>query len=279
MRTRLPSVVVIQERHIKYGERFKIVKVNNRRRREYVSKFLSAKKFTFRFKSKQVVIGRKTKELRYKGSPLAISRLLLLDGFKDPFPHFGQNSKTCESIGSEKREADSATSPTALNPPLSFFNLSDRRPTTTTSKRDSAEISVGSASTPNIAICPQVDLSCLPQRLSDFHLLFGSDTADSDEDSDAGEDELIMVEVDDTILSSQNNTDKKQQNAMNNTIKKIEKDVKHIAASLRDAMEAAAQKLQSHFLQLLLSPQPQHNRPSTTNISLNLATSRISEIR
>ncbi|KAL3267262.1 hypothetical protein HHI36_011395 [Cryptolaemus montrouzieri] len=288
----IPSVVIIQERHMKHGENFIVFKVNNRNRREYITKFMSFRRMTYHYKTKSVVIGRRKKELRYKGSPFSISRLLLLDGLGDPFPTISGSAGEVIRGGTGNK-----------NPSVSFFNLSDiKNPTTprkvptgfsvgTASKQSdrssygnrdginsvvtgfsaetSKENNAQAKSNPsnsrlsNLLTDHEIDVTSSFQTLVDFNFLFGSDALDFKDfrDSDRDCSMQSMIEDRDDILMEKNELicSKENQQELKESIKKIEKDVKHIANNIESAFVAASQKIQI--------ANPQQNMPFVPGIA------------
>ncbi|XP_044747859.1 uncharacterized protein LOC123309067 [Coccinella septempunctata] len=183
---KVPSIVVIQERHVRHGENFKIFKVSCKSRREYISKFMSSRRVTYRCKSRKVRMGCMLKETTYKGSPLAISRLLLLEGLDKVFPTF-------EDLKSTNDNAKSS-------PSLSFFNLSDKRSDLGGSSAQLHYSLKGLVGPPPSSAQQMLDLTiekkCSPESLPDFNLIFGSDTNDAEDfDSDDDDHEKMAVEV------------------------------------------------------------------------------------
>lgn len=142
---------------------------------------------------------RNAEETTYKGSPLAISRLLILQGLDAPFPTFEELNRM-DTIQMKQIQRDN----TKTTSSLSYFNLSDKRPELGHSSHQVPPLKLhyslrGLVGAPPSSNSQMLDLTiekkCSPESLSDFSLIFGSDTNDT-EDFDSDDDqEKASVEV------------------------------------------------------------------------------------
>ncbi|XP_045479072.1 uncharacterized protein LOC123684023 [Harmonia axyridis] len=199
---KVPSVVVIQERHVRHGENFKLFKVSCRRRREYITKFMSTRRVTYRCKSRKVKIGCGVKETFYKGSPIAISRLLHLQGLDDRFPTFEE----LNTLNGKQTQG--------LMGPTAKMDLT-------------------------------IEKKCTSDSLSDFQLIFGSDTNEG-EDFESDDEEQTTVEVvfDSAAPSNskaEDDAEPPDNNKMIVSLARMEKGIKQII----NAFEASQNKMPS----------------------------------